>query len=490
MTNHTIRTRCRKAPINSPAADPSEGPACNPLHDNLRLQTLYVAPTDLKPPERAVRKHSKPQLKQIEASISERGFIDPMLVTSEMQIVCGYARWLAASALGMELVPVIVVDHLSNEQLRLYAIAENKIAEQSEFDIDELRAELGELEEHGLDVTFSGFPTSELDDLFSVKINEAGHGSDEDEEGFEPQAAAITRPGDIYQFGAHRLICGNSLEKKTLDALMGHEKAGMVFSDAPYNLPAKAITGKGKSKFADFAMAAGEMSKAEFTEFLTTSFKRCVEFSKDGCIHFQCMDWKHMGEMLAAGEAAYTELKNLVVWSKHSAGMGAFYRSQHELLFVWKSGTAPHTNNFGLGQTGRYRTNVWQYKGNAGFHRERNEELAVHCTVKPWSMVADAIRDCSKRGEIVLDPFGGAGTTAIAAEKTGRMARLIELDPAYCDVIIRRWQKLTGMDAILAATGQTFSELERKRGLLEEGIKDVEDADDPDGGDDINVEDA
>ncbi len=213
-------------------------------------------------------------------------------------------------------------------------------------------------------------------------------------------------------------------------------------------------------------MAAGEMSQAEFTAFLSTSFKRLAEYSEDGSIHFQCMDWRHAGEMIAAGVQEYTELKNLVVWAKPSAGMGSFYRSQHELIFVWKNGIAPHVNNFGLGETGRYRSNLWSYQGNSGFHRDRNEELASHPTVKPWSLVADAIRDCSKRGAIVLDPFGGSGTTLIAAERTRRKARLIELDPLYCDVTIRRWEMLTADEAVLVATGQTFAKVAEDNGIF------------------------
>ncbi len=181
-----------------------------------------------------------------------------------------------------------------------------------------------------------------------------------------------------------------------------------------------------------------------------------------------------MGEMLAAGEQEYTELKNLVIFNKQSAGMGTFYRSQYELIFVWKNGTAPHVNNFGLGETGRYRSNVWSYKGNSGFHRDRDADLASHPTVKPWSLVADALRDCSKRGAIVLDPFGGSGTTLIAAERTRRMARLIELDPLYCDVTIRRWEKLTGLEAVLAATGQTFADVAAERGVSAHSVDDEE----------------
>jgi hypothetical protein len=201
----------------------------------------------------------------------------------------------------------------------------------------------------------------------------------------------------------------------------------------------------------------------EFTGFLRTSFDLLARFSIDGSIHFQCMDHRHLREMLKAGYGVYSELKNLVVWKKHSAGMGSFYRSQHELVFVWKNGTAAHINNFGLGETGRHRSNVWEYRGNAGFHSERDDELACHATVKPWSMVADAIRDCSEPGGIILDPFGGSGTTLIAAERTRRRARLVELDPLYCDVTVRRWERLTGKDAVLSTTGETFRQLEAAR---------------------------
>jgi len=207
-------------------------------------------------------------------------------------------------------------------------------------------------------------------------------------------------------------------------------------------------------------MASGEMSEAEFQQFLTTVLTNLASVSADGSIHFVCMDWRHMGEVLSAGRAAYDELKNLIVWNKDNGGMGAFYRSKHELIFAYKKGKAAHINNFGLGQHGRYRTNVWDYAGVNSLKAERAEELAMHPTVKPVAMVADAIRDCSKRGGIVLDAFSGSGTTIMAAEQTGRRACAIEIDPRYVDVAIRRWQAETGRDAVLDGSDATFAQVE------------------------------
>jgi DNA modification methylase len=178
------------------------------------------------------------------------------------------------------------------------------------------------------------------------------------------------------------------------------------------------------------------------------------------------MDWRHIGELLAAGSQAFSELKNLCVWNKTNGGMGAFYRSKHELVFVFKVGTAAHTNSFGLGETGRYRTNVWDYAGISSISSSRSEELAMHPTVKPVALIADAIRDCTRRGEIVLDCFGGSGSTLIAAEKTGRAARLIEFDPFYCDTIIRRFERVTGKRATLSGSGADFEDVaEQRHGL-------------------------
>ena len=249
-----------------------------------------------------------------------------------------------------------------------------------------------------------------------------------------------------------------------------------MFTDPPYNVAIDGnvanIGGKGHVQYRNFAMGCGEMTSPGFTLFLTTIYQHLVANSVDGSIHYICMDWRHMQEMLAAGYNVYSELKNLCVWSKSNGGMGSFYRSRHELVFVWKSGTAAHVNNFELGQHGRYRTNVWDYAGVNTFRSDRMDELQMHPTVKPVALVADAIKDCSKQGDIILDPFCGSGTTIIAAERTGRKARAIEIDPVYVDVAIRRWEQLTGKSATLL-TGETFEEITEQR-TVELGMAQLE----------------
>lgn len=268
--------------------------------------------------------------------------------------------------------------------------------------------------------------------------------------------------GDLWLLGRHKLLCGDSREPASFAALMGDDRARMVFSDPPFNVKIDGhVGGMGDIKHPEFAMASGEMSKVDFTEFLRVTFANVAAVSIDGAIHYQCMDWRHIGEMLDAGHAVYSGLQNMCVWAKDNGGMGSFYRSQHELVFVWKCGTAPHLNTVELGKNGRYRTNVWNYRGAS--KTGPNAELAMHPTVKPVPMIIDAIKDTSKRGEIVLDPFGGSGSTLIAAHKAGRDARLVEFEPHYCEVTIRRWQDLTRSEATLAATGETFAEVHRRR---------------------------
>jgi DNA modification methylase len=260
--------------------------------------------------------------------------------------------------------------------------------------------------------------------------------------------------GDVWQLGRHRLICGNALDPKTIAVLMDGENAQMIFTDPPYNVRIDGnVCGSGKIKHNEFIMASGEMSQKEFTVFLRTAFENMHAHSIDGSIHFVCMDWRHMSEIIEAGNSVYSELKNLIVWAKDNGGMGTFYRSRHELIFAFKKGTATHINSFELGQNGRYRTNVWEYKGVNSRHSGRMEELAMHPTVKPVQMISDAIKDTSARGGIILDIFGGSGSTLIAAHKTGRRAYLCEIDPVYCDRIIRRWEIFAKDEAQLILCG-------------------------------------
>jgi DNA modification methylase len=329
-----------------------------------------------------------------------------------------------------------------------------------------LALELKYLDELALDfdVTITGFETAEVDLLIGEL--EAGQPTDQADElpAVDAAAAAVSRLGDLWLLGKHRLLCADATQAASFERLLNGTRAEIVFADPPYNVPIDGyVCGTGAIRHREFAMAAGEMSEAEFTAFLKTSFRHLADHTVDGSIHFICMDWRHISELLAAGREVYTELKNLCVWNKDNGGLGSLYRSQHELVFVFKRGTAAHINNVQLGRFARNRTNVWNYPGANSLHRGRLDDLAMHPTVKPVAMVADAIRDCSNRDGIVLDSFAGSGTTLIAAHKTGRRGYLIELDPLYIDVTVKRFEQLTGETAIHAETGCSFDEMREQR---------------------------
>jgi DNA modification methylase len=270
----------------------------------------------------------------------------------------------------------------------------------------------------------------------------------------------VCLPDDVWLAGGHRITCGDARDAAVYERLMQQEQAFMAFTDPPYNVRISGhVGGRGRTKHREFAVASGELSSSQFKAFLEQTLGLCAQHSVDGSIHYVCMDWRHSGELLTAGHAVYDELKNICVWVKTNAGQGSFYRSQHELVFVFKNGAAEHLNTFELGQHGRTRTNVWNYAGVNSFRAGRMDELQMHPTVKPTALVVDAMKDCSKRGSIVLDAFLGSGTTLVAAEQIGRRAYGIELDPAYVDVSIERWQRLTKRDAILEGTSLTFDEI-------------------------------
>jgi DNA modification methylase len=407
---------------------------------------------------RNARTHSEKQIEQLTKSIRQFGFTNPVLIDDSDTIVAGHGRLAAARKLGIARVPCLRLSGLSEQDKRAYMLADNKLALNAGWDRDVLAVELKELAELGFDLTTAGFEIGEIEIAIgeSEKADPAST-SEADDECLEPPSRSVTKRGDIWQLGRHRLLCGNARSRDEIALLMEGELAHMLFTDPPYNVPIDGhVSGLGRTRHREFAEACGEMSSDEFTSFLEQTLAVAAASSRDGAIAFVCMDWRHLRELLAAGHAVFSELKNLCVWNKTNAGMGAFYRSQHELVLVWKIGTAPHVNTFGLGDKGRYRTNVWTYAGVNSFRAERMEELSIHPTVKPVAMVADAIRDVTHRNDIVLDTFGGSGTTLIAAERTGRRARLIEIDPGYCDVIVRRWERLTGKSALLASSGKTF----------------------------------
>ncbi len=433
--------------------------------------TIVYQPVDaLIPRITNPRTHSPKQLKQLERSLQRFGFTNPVLVDDGNNIIAGHGRVLAAKQLGMHKVPTITLSNMSEAEIRAYVIADNKLAENAGWDEALLGLELQYLSDLDIDfdVTLTGFELPEIDILIgNLSLGDDTMDGDAADTVQAVGETAVTQPGDIWQIGNHRLICGDSTKAETYQLLLGDQRAQMVFCDAPYNVPISGhVCGLGDVQHREFAMASGEMSKPEFTNFLTTVFTHLVAFSVDGAIHYQCMDFRHMGEMLAAGDVAYAELKNLCVWVKNNGGMGSLYRSQHELVFVFKSGKAPHINNVELGKHGRYRTNVWEYAGVNSFGSNR-DDLALHPTVKPTSMVADAMKDCSHRKGIVLDAFAGSGTTLVAAEQTGRRGYGIEIDPLYCDVIIRRMQALFGLNATLLATGEPFAAVQAARAIQE-----------------------
>lgn len=414
--------------------------------------------SSLKPRARNARTHSRRQIQQLADSIQKFDFINPVLIERDGTIIAGHGRVEGAKLAGLTEVPTLVVDNLTQAQIRAYVIADNKLAENAGWDTDLLALELKELTvELDFDIRATGFETPEIDLLLQT--------ADDDSvpEALAPineKIPAVTRPGDLWKIGPHRLLCGDATQAESFGRLMQGELARMVFTDPPYNVPIDGhVCGLGKVKHPEFAMASGEMDAQAFIGFLESTFRNLTTASLDGSIHYICMDWRHMGEALSAGSVAYTELKNLCVWTKTNAGMGSFYRSQHELVFVFKKGTVAHVNNVQLGRYGRNRSNVWAYAGQNTFSKTRDQELAFHPTVKPIGLVADAIADASHRDEIVLDAFVGSGTTLLAAQKMGRKGFGLEISPHYVDLVIKRFLEKFGIIAQHAELGLGFEDV-------------------------------
>lgn len=425
------------------------------------LNICYVAVAELKPNPANARIHSARQIEKIATSIKRFGFNNPVLVDAQNNILCGHGRYRAAERLALAEVPTVRLDHLSATEKRAYMLADNRIAEDATWEPELLAVELQELIllDPAFDITDTGFEMAEIDILLTADNDDAGKPDPADSPVVPGSVARFARPGDLWQIGNHRIFCGDALDPFSYDLLLGTERAEMIFTDPPYNRAISVVSNMGKKQHPEFVEASGEMSTKQFEAFLTSAFARMADASVSGSIHFVCMDWRGLRELLGAGDASYSELKNLVVWVKANGGMGSLYRSQHELIAVFKSGSAKHQNNIQLGAAGRNRTNVWRYAGNNSFHAGRNAELAWHPTVKPVALCADAMLDCSRRGAIVLDPFGGSGTTMVAAERAGRCARLIERDPLYVDVTLHRCRTLLGLSAVNLWTGQVLEPL-------------------------------
>ena len=432
-----------------------------------RVAIVYRLIAELKPDPNNPRMHSPRQIRQIARSIEAFGFNVPVLIDAEHKVIAGHGRLLALQQLGRSEVPTIRLEHLSSAQTRAFMIADNRLTENSTWDERLLAQQLQELSLLDLDFSLeaTGFELGEID----LRIEGLQSGSEYEEDPADelqsaPPGPAVSRTGDIWLCGRHRVYCGSALDPAAYAALMQGEYAAMVFTDPPYNVPIEGnVSGLGAVKHREFVMASGELDEAQFAAFLTRACSLLAAHSAPGALHYICMDWRHMGELLAAGRLAYAELKNLCVWAKDNGGMGSLYRSQHELVFVFKHGRETHRNNVQLGQYGRNRSNLWRYPGANSFSRCSSDEgnlLALHPTVKPVALVADAILDCTARGEVVLDAFLGSGSTLIAAERVGRRCYGLELDPLYVDTIIRRWQSFSGDQACHAETGELFHQRE------------------------------
>lgn len=425
------------------------------------LAVVYQEIQHLVPYPRNARTHSKRQIRQIADSIGAFGFTNPVLVDRSWTIVAGHGRVAAAKLLGMKKVPTICLESLSADQIRAYILADNKLASAAGWDNAILATELQHLTsiDLGFDLSITGFEIGEID----LILQESKAEEDEEEPVEISRGPTITKVGDVWLLGSHRLMCGDALDGSSYSTVMNGQSADVVFADPPYNVKIDGnVCGKGAIRHREFAMASGEMSEAEFLSFLNKALGWLGRHSKMGSVHFICMDWRHAGEILMAGKQTYDTFLNLCVWAKDNGGMGSFYRSQHELVFVFRNGAESHRNNVQLGRFGRNRTNLWRYPGINTLSRsgEEGNLLALHPTVKPVAMIADAILDCSAPGDIVLDNFSGVGSTILAAERTGRTCYAIEIDPVYIDTTIKRWEKKTGKMAIHCETGKYFERAE------------------------------
>lgn len=431
-----------------------------------RLQIDYLDISQIKPGAVALRIHSKTRIKQLAISIQTFGCNLPLLIDANNGLIAGHGLFEALRSLGWTEVPVIAISHLAPEQVRGLAIALNRLGETGKWDDTKLALELKSLSELNLDFSLeaTGFSMGEID----LKIEGLELANDEEA---EPVLKAHSGPvvsqlGDLWLLGEHRLLCGSALDATAFNILMAGELATQMFTDPPYNLKITGfVSGLGKIKHPEFVEGSGELKGDGFQVFLQTFSQWAAKHAVDGALLYVCMDWRHIGELLAAAKANGLSFLNLCVWTKPNAGMGSHYRSQYELVFVFNKGDAPHQNNIRLGKFGRHRSNVWAYAANPGFGREGDEGnlSLLHPTVKPVKMVADAILDSSKRGDIILDPFLGSGTTIIAAQRVGRRCFGLELDPIYVDTIIHRWQAFTGEKAVHASTGSNFDVIAASR---------------------------
>lgn len=427
---------------------------------HLRLE--YRDTAQLRPATRPVRRVTRKHEASIAASIRAHGFCAPIVIKDDGEVVDGHARLRAAKTVGLEQVPCIIIDHLTEIQVRTLRLALNRLQEKGEWDLDALKLEFEEMLELEVPLEVTGFEVAEVDLVLLDQADDAELDSLDPEANDIPveETTAVSREGDLWLLDRHKILCGNAVDQADYAILLDQEVAAGVFTDPPFNVPIQGhVCGKGSIQHPEFIMGSGEMSPEAFQTFLQEFLRCTTQVTADGGILYACIDWRHVRDLLEATEAAGLGLINLCIWVKDNAGMGSFYRSQHELVVVLKKGKTSHVNNVQLGKFGRNRSNVWHYPGVNSLDPERRAELSLHPTVKPCEMVADAILDSTKPGDILLDPFLGSGTTVIACEKTGRVCRGMELDPRYVDVAVRRWQNFVDLEAVHEKTGLTFEQM-------------------------------
>lgn len=420
---------------------------------------------DLKERPNNPRRHSRKQIDLLVETIKKTGYITPIVVDEENVILSGHGRKMALAKLGMTDVPVVKVVGLTEDKKVAYLLADNKLAELSRWDDKGLALQLDALIKIDFPPEILGF--SEIEIHSALSLDRPSKKTDALDEKLPIRSEpAVSRAGDLWLLpskdGNHRLLCADATKASSYDALMQGDLAQMVITDPPYNVP---IAGNVTTKTAhrEFAMASGELSEEEFEGFLTGVMHRMCDHSEERAVHYVFMSWHYLRQLLNAGSRSYEKMLNLCVWAKPHAGMGTTYRSQHELVAVYRHGTEPHINNFGLGGDGRWRSNLWQYPGGSPLHASQPDEMGLHPTVKPIRMILDAMRDCSHVAGIVLDPFCGSGTVLVAAHMARRRAYAMEIDPLYVDVAVRRWQNASKGAAVLATTGETFEQVAKSR---------------------------
>lgn len=442
MSNDTAQAIARQIP-----------PSIRGVVEDLLISALGLG-------RRQLRVRSKDVLMRTAASIQQFGFIVPVVIDESDKIIIGKGRVEAARLIGMTKVPCVRVSHLSDAEKRVFAIAENQLGQLAGWDAETLRIELAELSE--MDLSFS----LELTGFSAAKIDSIIFGGDSSNRQDNAIPAlpdqVVSRVGDRWVLGDHVLLCADATKAESFERLLQGEQARVVFTDPPYNVQVAGHVTSG-GLHGEFVMASGEMSDDEFTGFSTDVMARAKENLIDGGLIYYCMDHRHVEHTLAAARATGLERLNIIVWDKKAGGMGSFYRSRHELIFLFRKPGASHLNRVELGKHGRDRSNVWAYEGVNGFGAAKAKAREMHPTVKPLGLVRDAILDSTAKGDAVLDLFSGSGTTIIAAESVKRRGFATELDPRYVDVGVMRWQEFTGREAVLSSTGQTFRQVRAER---------------------------